>query len=74
MDSLKELKSFSVVHCSNDNTTIAIPSKWISEDQKLCWWPNTWKESKSLQSNKDSEPGQNWLKLDIRVMKSYCKS
>lgn len=74
MENLPEIKDFSVFHFNNDNSVAAVPSKWILPRGKSCCWPNESEIiSNSKLSDKDSDPGPNYLTLEGNFLKSYCK-
>jgi hypothetical protein len=65
---------FTVVHFPLDNSVEAVPSKWISEDLKVCPWPK--RKSASFDKvirDPISTPGTDWELYEIRIIKRYGK-
>jgi hypothetical protein len=63
---------FTVVHFPLDNSVEAVPSKWISEDLKVCPWPK--RKSASFDKvirDPTSTPGPDWELYEIRIIKRY---
>lgn len=63
-------KQFAVVVFKSDNSVLAVPLTWISEDEKFCAWPPGGATPKILK-NPSSQPGEDWSWLDIDLKNKY---
>lgn len=63
--SQKKLYAYAVVRFE-DETVSEIPSTWLTDDNKYCYWPNS--KNVSIFINKSLEPDHNlWLKYPVEV-------
>jgi len=65
---------FAVVHLKIDNSVEAVPLSWLSTDKTYCHWPKKIPGNfKTLRTNPDSTPGEDWELFEIILVKCYGK-
>lgn len=68
------LKDFSVVFFTSEKRFSVVPSSWLSEDRRFCFWPGAKVHNKSnLIRTANSQPDPSWKRLLIDFVKSYRK-
>lgn len=68
------MKAFSVIKFTVENSVEAVPSTWLSDNNKSCFWPNkSVKNVKKLLADSRSLPGGDWDCFEVELIKEYGK-
>lgn len=72
-------QNFAIVIISNDSAPEEVglvPTKWLFDQERMCWWPpfkNASKVTRSIQEMWKPEEAS-WSSHSVRVLKKCCKS
>lgn len=59
---------WTVVHFLNDNSVEPVPSHWVSQDKKSCFWPNNSGIANKLRLNRSKPNSFDFTSYECRIL------